>query len=382
MARRAQAECSFRGGAHAVRMAASGAALQLEVEERRTGHRWRGDFEAAFVEELTRKTGNFKQFGVFCSMLESALTQRSEAVSLELLTYADLEALRSRGRPPARGAGAAALGSKRYLILVYSVEFDRIHYPLPLPYAGRPEEAALREEIRELREELERLRVAPGPEARDAEELRGLQRALRALEAELRSERGARQRAAGKRLQENRRLAGELAEAKAAERSLQLRVKSLSAELARYKSGGSSGSRQRSASRESGGARRERIPRHSPSPSRNPPRFDPTAFVKAKQRRQQEAELRNERRRRPGASWSCSPGSRGRSSSVESGRSRRSAASSGSEADLSEPLRPPACGTPGSGKENRPAEPPAELSEIDARLRALQEYMSSLDTRP
>lgn len=54
--------------------------------------------------------------------------QSSESVSLELLTYADLETLRSRKvgaitRPPA--SAASLLSAKRYLILVYSVEFDR-----------------------------------------------------------------------------------------------------------------------------------------------------------------------------------------------------------------------------------------------------------------
>lgn len=112
----------------------------------------------AVIEDLTRKTGNFKQFGIFCSMLESALTQvwsccsptrrfggtwggvcptepscfsnflqSSDSVSLELLTYTDLETLHSRKvgvtRPPP--STRSPLNTKRYLILVYSVEFDR-----------------------------------------------------------------------------------------------------------------------------------------------------------------------------------------------------------------------------------------------------------------
>ena len=58
--------------------------------------------------------------------------QNSDSVSLDLLTYADLESLRNRkagtGRPNIPGAHtatAAVLGSKRYLILTYTVEFDR-----------------------------------------------------------------------------------------------------------------------------------------------------------------------------------------------------------------------------------------------------------------
>ncbi len=39
---------------------------------------------------MTRKTGNFKRFGVFVKMLVSALESSSDAVHLDLLTYADL----------------------------------------------------------------------------------------------------------------------------------------------------------------------------------------------------------------------------------------------------------------------------------------------------
>ncbi|KAK2510525.1 hypothetical protein Q9233_017653, partial [Columba guinea] len=35
------------------------------------------------IEDLTHKTGNFKQFGVFCHMLELALTQLAEAKASE-----------------------------------------------------------------------------------------------------------------------------------------------------------------------------------------------------------------------------------------------------------------------------------------------------------
>ena len=123
------------------------------------------------IEDLTRKTGNFKQFPIFCSMLESAVRQVrprwlnvsqlhrhivncivcpkcdrprfiflfkvSDSVTLDLLTYADLELLRNRkagvvGRPRG-GQQSPALGAKRYLILIYTVEFDRSVHPLRDP---------------------------------------------------------------------------------------------------------------------------------------------------------------------------------------------------------------------------------------------------------
>ena len=120
------------------------------------------------IEDLTQKTGNFKQFGVFVSMLKAAVARSSESVTLDLLTYADLEALRGQkfGHTSYRGVSPAAkvplgqqqkqLQSKRYLILTYSVEFDRIHYPLALPYAGKLDPVVLLDTIRKLRMELQR----------------------------------------------------------------------------------------------------------------------------------------------------------------------------------------------------------------------------------
>ena len=73
---------------------------------------------------------------------------------VDLLTYQDLEVLKSRRA----GAAAAAptqqqqqqqqqqgvSSSKRYLILTYAAEFDRVHYPLPLQYEDQPDPQRLR----------------------------------------------------------------------------------------------------------------------------------------------------------------------------------------------------------------------------------------------
>ncbi|XP_011734325.2 centrosomal protein CCDC61 isoform X12 [Macaca nemestrina] len=247
-----QVDYVFRGVEHAVRVMVSGQVLELEVEDRMTADQWRGEFDAGFIEDLTHKTGNFKQFNIFCHMLESALTQSSESVTLDLLTYTDLESLRNRkmgGRPGSLAPRSAQLNSKRYLILIYSVEFDRIHYPLPLPYQGKPDPVVLQGIIRSLKEELGRLQGLDGQNTRDtreseiwrlreqvsrlasekrelevqlgrsreealagraarqeAEALRGL---VRGLELELRQERGLGHRVAGRRGQDCRRLAKE-----------------------------------------------------------------------------------------------------------------------------------------------------------------------------
>lgn len=120
-----QVDYVFRGVEHAVRVVVSGQVLELEVEDRMTADQWRGEFDAGceclsacpgwahlsspgrleprplpllfdqgspwgpgkwsglrggfsshpVIEDLTHKTGNFKQFSIFCNMLESALTQ-------------------------------------------------------------------------------------------------------------------------------------------------------------------------------------------------------------------------------------------------------------------------------------------------------------------
>ncbi|XP_074242271.1 centrosomal protein CCDC61 isoform X2 [Saimiri boliviensis] len=427
-----QVDYVFRGVEHAVRVVVSGQVLELEVEDRMTADQWRGEFDAGFIEDLTHKTGNFKQFNIFCHMLESALTQSSESVTLDLLTYTDLESLRNRkmgGRPGPLAPRSAQLNSKRYLILIYSVEFDRIHYPLPLPYQGKPDPVVLQGIIRSLKEELGRLQRLGGQDTREtreteiwhlreqvsrlasekrelevqlgrsreeavagrvarqeAEALRGL---VRGLELELRQERGLGHRVAGRRGQDCRRLAKELEEAKASERSLRARLKTLTSELALYKRGRRTppvqppparedralSSRERSTSRGRGAARsssresgrgsrgRGRPARPSPSPTGGRAlRFDPTAFVKAKERKQREIKMKQQQRNRlgsggsgdgPSVSWprqtrpsaavtgrGDAPNlSRNRSSSVDSFRSRCSSVSSCSDLeDFSESL--------------------------------------------
>ncbi|XP_063289385.1 centrosomal protein CCDC61 [Pelobates fuscus] len=489
----AEARCVFRGIEHILRIRDTGNRLEVEVEDAVTTDQWRGEFDAEFIEDLTHKTGNFKQFAIFCNMLHSALTQASESVTLDLLTYADLELLRhrkvggtSRQAPPSR---SSALSSKRYLILIYSVEFDRIHYPLPLPYVGKPDPVYLRQVIRGLKEELASLRAAQGgetmaseirhlqeelqmmkeekreaelalerlqelsvPNEKEANHTRILKRALQTLETDLHKEKMKNQRVASKRREECRQLTEQLEESRAIERTLRLKVKSLTTELAMYKRGrvtptgpspqgrSSSANRgppQRTASRGEKQLRRDRstscersgrssgegrnlirAARLSPSPvGLRPPRFDPTAFVKDRERKQREVEQKNTRVRRVSGSPSSLRGQR-RSSSVESLRSRRSYQSSGDEMEDTEPLassgdrrtatrgrRPFApsswnsrnrgtrdkssekkrlSSTPTydrkTEKENR-FDAISDLSDIDARLQALQDYMKNLDTR-
>ncbi|CAM9247736.1 unnamed protein product, partial [Chrysoparadoxa australica] len=104
--------------------------LHVVVKEvKGEGRRWSGRFPRKYVEDISQKTGNSKDFATFVKMLRSALSGGSEFVFVDLLTYQDLEDLKAKKR---RGAAAKAASNplqatKRYLILTYVVEFDRVH---------------------------------------------------------------------------------------------------------------------------------------------------------------------------------------------------------------------------------------------------------------
>jgi len=135
--------------------------LTVEVEHTDDGRKWRSTFAARFIEEVTQRTGNAKRFDVFVKMLVSALAQESDAVYLDVLTARDLEMLRRHANPqagnpqgPPATTGAAAQSDKRYLILTYRAEFDKVHYPLPLALEERSEEDTLKTLVSRLQGEL------------------------------------------------------------------------------------------------------------------------------------------------------------------------------------------------------------------------------------
>ncbi|KAH9091451.1 hypothetical protein Ae201684P_010996 [Aphanomyces euteiches] len=112
-----------------------------------------------YIEELTKKTGNFKRFHTFVNMLISALNHKSESVFIDLLTYSDLELYRKRkmgkSAPMHQAESTSSMhNNKRYLILTYAVEFDRVHYPLPLSFIENPSPDMLKKTIKRLKQAL------------------------------------------------------------------------------------------------------------------------------------------------------------------------------------------------------------------------------------
>lgn len=152
------------------------------------------------IEEITRKTGSYKTFPMFFRMLQSAMSG-SASLHLDVLTREDLvrpalchglslapftqigmrrqlllaataahllhpflaqppqELLRAQRTGMAVGSAmgrhtTSGSASKRYLIMSYAAEWDRVHYPLPLSAQDPPKLVSLQRTIRRLRAEV------------------------------------------------------------------------------------------------------------------------------------------------------------------------------------------------------------------------------------
>lgn len=155
---------SFRGKEYLVNLSSMknlSGSIEIKVTDKKTLEEWQGSYEASYIESLTQKTGNFKRFDTFISMFKSALLKTSQCVTLDLLTFDDLEMLRSRkthSRIYSSQNSSQILGppsnNRRYLIVTYTVEFDRIHYPLAMDYCGLPDPRVLQETIQRLEKQV------------------------------------------------------------------------------------------------------------------------------------------------------------------------------------------------------------------------------------
>lgn len=147
---------SFHDTEYILSVSGDNESLSIEVEHAQDGRRWRAKFAARFIEEITQRTGNAKAFDVFVRMLLSALAQESDSVYLDILTARDLEMLRRHANPqgPPATTSTASQSDKRYMILTYRAEFDKVHYPLPLAMDEQSEEDRLRSMVERLRTQL------------------------------------------------------------------------------------------------------------------------------------------------------------------------------------------------------------------------------------
>ncbi|KAJ3158129.1 hypothetical protein HDU86_003081 [Geranomyces michiganensis] len=132
-----------------------GSRLIVTLESAQTREMWQSSFTPAALEDITKKTGNFKRFSVFVEMLLSSLrkvgrlqipaveplptaansmifstgAQSSQIVQLDFLTSDDLESLKSTQRQqteqPPHPSDRDRPWKKVYMILTYAVAFDR-----------------------------------------------------------------------------------------------------------------------------------------------------------------------------------------------------------------------------------------------------------------
>ena len=102
-------------------------------------------------------------------MLISAFSKESDSVYVDLLTYNDLEMLKARKTSSTNlSSSTNSLSSatnrsilKRYVILTYAGEFDRVHFPLPLAQEDAPTIDSLKRTIRRLQKQLDKVTVDP-----------------------------------------------------------------------------------------------------------------------------------------------------------------------------------------------------------------------------
>lgn len=136
----------------------------LDVEARTGSQTWRAQFSPSFIEEVSRRAGNVKTFPVFYKMLVAALLEESSSVHIDVLTTQDLTQLRQRDMPSADGP------NKRYLILTYQAEFDKVHYPLALQPVAEETIDSLREQVQQLEAQLQQTNTDDIEELREENE--------------------------------------------------------------------------------------------------------------------------------------------------------------------------------------------------------------------
>ena len=148
----------LRGASYSLECSADDAQLRLRLGDRNNNDAvWTGTFNArctsrtkikqrtlashafslfilsvADVEEITHKTGHFQKFPDFVDMLRVALRSGERAdIFLDILTYSDLLALKSKRKGSESSSNNASSNNKRYMILTHAGR-ERVHYPLPL----------------------------------------------------------------------------------------------------------------------------------------------------------------------------------------------------------------------------------------------------------
>ena len=120
--------------------------------------------DRAFISELKDQEHGAKLIDAILTMSDGLkLPVTAEGIEDEVV----LEALKRMREAPAAGGAPARPpahqhASKRYLILTYTSEFDRVHYPVPLGDEAEPDVRSLQRTCMRLRDELRAVRALQG----------------------------------------------------------------------------------------------------------------------------------------------------------------------------------------------------------------------------
>ena len=137
--------------------------LQLIDED--TQHQWKNKFSAQYIEDITKKLENHKKFAIFVKMLISGIEGESKSVMVDILSEKEIALLKTKRKTNTstssleqsmRSEDARKKNpGKRYIIVTYIVEFDKVHYPLPLFFEEKQDVEFQVKTITELRSELD-----------------------------------------------------------------------------------------------------------------------------------------------------------------------------------------------------------------------------------
>jgi coiled-coil domain-containing protein 61 len=152
--------------------------LKLNLEQVDESLYWKAEYEGKYIEEITNKAGSYKSFQVFIKMLMSALSKESESVVIDLLSFKDLEQMKMKkmqanSLKDSYNYSESGIGfntgkmnantlsntndpikmNKRYFIMSYSNEFEKVHYPIPLQFMTTPDNEMLFRTIQRIKKQ-------------------------------------------------------------------------------------------------------------------------------------------------------------------------------------------------------------------------------------
>lgn len=113
--------------------------LRIDIEHEAKSVYWHGEFNANAIKDITSKMGSFKSIDVFVKMLICALSNESENITINFVSFNEIQRLSDNKSQNLNYSNSninstsinKANDIKKYLMLVYT-QFEKVVYPLPL----------------------------------------------------------------------------------------------------------------------------------------------------------------------------------------------------------------------------------------------------------